>query len=576
MIKDKKYEVVINAANYKHYSKYFKELRCKQIIMCSIDQLIKTSRVVIDVICDNCGYEKKITFKDYNSYGFHDCVYYCRKCNIKRKNIEKYGIENVFQLESTKNKIKNTMLSRYGVENPSQSEEILIKKKITNRQRYSVDWPQQNDAIREKTKSTNIQKWNVDNISKNEVIKKTKKDTHFSKTGFNFVFETPEFKESMKSRNLVLYGNEYLFNSEIIKQRIKKTNFELYGYETPSKNEIVKSKIRNSVIQTLNRKTLNLVDGLISINSVDKTFVIHCQYCESEYTISYSLYYKRRETLTECCTMCNPIDKHQSGMEIMLFNWISSVTTMEIIQNYKLEKNELDIYIPEIKLAIEFNGLYWHSEIYKDKYFHKNKTDVCKKNGITLLHIWEDDWKWKNDIVKSMILIKLNKLERKIPARKCKVEKIVDFEIVKNFLNQNHIQGSTNYSVALGCYFEKELVSVMTFIRRKSSWELNRFCSSKRIIVVGAASKLLNTFKIEHIGDITTFSNSSYSLGNLYKKLGFEHVLDLRPDYSYLIDGSRKHKFNFRNQDTSKMIKVWDAGKSKFILRTNHIDLFDS
>ena len=52
---------------------------------------------------------------------------------------------------------------------------------------------------------------------------------------------------------------------------------------------------------------------------------------------------------------------------------------------------ELDIWMPEIKKAIEYNGIYWHSGKYvkwKDAY----KTQWCKDNGIELMVIDHNEW----------------------------------------------------------------------------------------------------------------------------------------------------------------------------------------
>ena len=60
---------------------------------------------------------------------------------------------------------------------------------------------------------------------------------------------------------------------------------------------------------------------------------------------------------------------------------------------------ELDIVIPEHNLAIEFNGLLWHSEKYgKDRNYHSHKTNLCAEKGYRLIHIWEDDWRDRKDI----------------------------------------------------------------------------------------------------------------------------------------------------------------------------------
>ena len=242
-------------------------------------------------------------------------------------------------------------------------------------------------------------------------------------------------------------------------------------------------------------------------------------------------------------------------MELELLNFIKENYNGEILSNKKnIIDKELDIYLPDLNLAFEFNGLYWHSEIYKDKLYHYNKTKECEKLGIQLIHIWEDDWLYKNKIVKSMII---NKLSRSISifARKCSIKE-VDNISVKSFLNENHIQGFVGSKVKIGLYYNDELVSLMTFgsLRkslgvsgRENVWELLRFCNKIGTSVVGGSSKLLkffiNNFKpIE----IISYSDNSRSNGNMYEKLGFKFIHNSDPNYYYIVDGIRKHRFDFR------------------------------
>jgi hypothetical protein len=168
-----------------------------------------------------------------------------------------------------------------------------------------------------------------------------------------------------------------------------------------------------------------------------------------------------------------------------------------------------------------------------------------------------------------MVSAKLNKITQKVYARKCHVNEINDIVLVRNFLNTNHIQGYTNFTKSIGIFFNNELLSIMTFMKRKDEWELNRFCSKLNILVVGGASKLFHYFISNFKGSIFTFSDKSYSSGDLYLKLGFKKEYDIKPDYRYLVDGIRKHKFNFRKAEKSVIYpKVWDAGKVKYYFKT--------
>jgi very-short-patch-repair endonuclease len=123
----------------------------------------------------------------------------------------------------------------------------------------------------------------------------------------------------------------------------------------------------------------------------------------------------------EICTVCNPIEKPVSETENELAAFVKKHYNGDIILNDRniLNGKELDIYLPELKLAIEFNGLYWHSEMEKYDNYHVDKTNTCEKQDIQLIHIFEDDWNFKQDIVKSMLLNKFKRTDQSIFARNC-------------------------------------------------------------------------------------------------------------------------------------------------------------
>jgi hypothetical protein len=563
MIRNEKYSITVNAANFKHYAKWFTNLKVGQNIECDITQLLPNSRVKIHVICDSCAIEKEITNKDYNSYGYTDNVYFCRECKRKKNNREKWGVDNVFQLPEVKNKIKKTTLSKLGVDNVSKSDIIKDKKKNTNRRKHGVDWPQQSTEIRTKTTQTLIDKWSVDNISKSDIIKQKKITNYLQKTGYEFSFLNPEVKDKIIQTTIKNWGVTYSLSSYIIKKKISETNLRVYGFDNPSKNSIVSAKISSTVSATLNSKTFENIQGLISIDSQARLFTIKCDNCENDFEITWSLFYKRRETQTVICTKCNEIDKHQSGLELSLFNFINSLVLSGVEQNVKIGGKEVDILVRNKNLAIEFNGLWWHSELYKTRNYHRDKTQICQNHAISLIHVWEDDWLYRNDIVKSMISNKLGLTLIKIPARKCIVSFIEDKSLVSDFLERNHIQGKVLYSQAIGLFHDGKLVSLMTFIRRKEKVELNRYCGLLNCVIVGGASKLFEFYKKHYTGEIYTFSDNSYSSGNIYQLLGFEKEYELKPDYQCLESGVRLHKFNFRKKKPTGP-KVWDSGKVKY------------
>ena len=216
---------------------------------------------------------------------------------------------------------------------------------------------------------------------------------------------------------------------------------------------------------------------------------------------------------------------------------------------------ELDIYIPSHNIAIEFDGLYWHSEEHKPNDYHLNKTKLCIGNGIRLIHIFEDEWLNKKDIVKSRLKNLLGLTPNRIYGRKTQI-KDVSAKDSNKFLNFNHIQGNVNSKVKLGLYIDDELVSLMTFgnLRKvlgnkhnDNSYELLRFCNKLETNVIGGADKLLKHFvKNYQPKKIISYADRRWSQGDLYDKLGFNHIHNSTPNYFYVVNKKREYRFKYR------------------------------
>ena len=217
---------------------------------------------------------------------------------------------------------------------------------------------------------------------------------------------------------------------------------------------------------------------------------------------------------------------------------------------------ELDIYIPEKKLAIEFNGDYWHSTVFKDKYYHQQKTIACAKQGIQLIHIFEHEWlnPRKQKIIKE-ILNKSN--NKRVYARNTVVSTVSKSEL-REFLDDYHLQGYCECSKALGLYMNNELISVMTFgtprFHNKYEWEIIRYCSKAGINIVGGAQKLFKRFlKDENPSSILTYSDITKFTGNIYIELGFKVTEKqiTEPGYVWVKPGSKdvlsRYKTNIKN-----------------------------
>lgn len=289
--------------------------------------------------------------------------------------------------------------------------------------------------------------------------------------------------------------------------------------------------------------------------------------------------------------------KYESSDEKELRDYIESLGFVAKKNNSILNGHELDMVIESEKIAIEFNGNFWHTEQYgKNKNYHLTKTKMCNEKGYQLIHIFEDEWNLNKELVKKKLKHILGKNNsQKIYARKCIVKEITTHD--KNeFLQKYHIQSNDNSNIKLGLFFNDELISVMTFLITDTTfykWKLNRFASNDEYVVIGGASKLLNYFiKNFKFTSITTFADRRWTLNknnNLYTKIGFKLVDELKPNYTYFnskIDRYKRiNKMSFKKKNILKKYpylnenltelelatelgysRIWDCGLFKYEL----------
>lgn len=261
----------------------------------------------------------------------------------------------------------------------------------------------------------------------------------------------------------------------------------------------------------------------------------------------------------------------------------------------QIDNLELDIYIPSKNLAIEYNGLYWHSDVKKEDNYHLNKYKACQQKGIRLIQIFEDEYRDKPQIVKSRLLNLIGETPRKIYARQCELKEVTSGESMK-FLAENHIQGALGATHRIGLYLEDELVSLMTFgemrknlgsTPKQGHFELLRFCNKVDTNVVGAASRSLKHFlKLANPIEITSFADLRWSQGELYNTLGFDLEYQTEPNYYYTKGIDRENRFKYRKSElvrkgldankTERQLmseqgfyRIYDTGSLKYKLKTN-------
>ena len=315
-----------------------------------------------------------------------------------------------------------------------------------------------------------------------------------------------------------------------------------------NKNVDTESYIEKAKLVHGNRYDYSLVEYINSKTKINISCNIHGIFKQSP----------DKHLFGQGCSKC--ANNGKSKKEKYIKDFLNELN-IYFIENPKniIPPQELDIFVPDKNIGIEFNGLYWHSELHKDKNYHLHKTNLCKEQGIKLIHIFEDELDYKQDIIKSRLKNILGLTENKIFARKC-IIKEVNIKESKKFLDDNHIQGNTKTSINVGLYHNNQLVSLMCFNKPRlgigvsyDGYELSRFCNILNTNVIGAASKLLKYFELTHKPkQIKSYADIRWSSGNLYETLGFELSHINEPNYWYIINDKREHRFKFRKSMLEK------------------------
>jgi hypothetical protein len=358
------------------------------------------------------------------------------------------------------------------------------------------------------------------------------------------------------------------------------------GFDNPSQLEEIQDKKRQNSIQRygvpfqakhLSEEATKLIDDPNYLASKSVREIIE----ETGYSQGHISKYMLKHNIR---------DGFRSSGEKELFNFIRGFYQGEVITNSRsiIPNKELDLYLPEFKLGIEYHGSYWHSDEFVKT--HRTKYELCLTADIQLIQLFDFEWDDERvrEIFKSIIKLKCGVTEQRIYARKCVIEKLTSAS-ARTFLEGNHLDGKCNSAHRLGLYHKGELVSVMTFGRsrfKKNDYELLRFSCKKGCRVIGAASKLLKHFLMSTgITNLTSYCNNFYSNGNVYNLLGFEYA-GFTQGHFYLNAGKKlhrcflqKHKLkelypdNFDDTISGREIAknngylcIQDAGQSKYIL----------
>ena len=500
----------------------------------------------------------------------HDfCSLTCAKKNTdvrektKNTNLARYGSVSPMQNEVIKEKTKNTFMERYGVESAFNMKDIKEKTEKTILDKYGSIEEFQKAKI-EKSRKTKQIKY-AKNTNEFKDLRKRIEKTNLKKYGVKCNLCMPEI---IKKNKLIHTGNQDIVN------KIKETNLKRYGIETPFYNDEVNKKATLAKNNKVFSKILKMKEYVIPMFSraefsgLNREYTWKCAKCGNIFTqkIHTSHHIKGFSNCPRCLN-CYPILAGTSLLEKEVVNFCKQYYPNLIEHNRTLIKPyELDIVIPELKLAIEFNGNFWHSEQGgTNSSYHLMKTEMCEEIGYKLIHIFEHEWINKQEIVKEKLKAILGVDQERIYARKC-IVKEVSVKEKNEFLNKHHIQGEDKSVLKFGLFYNDELVAVMTFgyprFNNEYDWELIRYATSKHVI--GGAGKLLAYFRRTYVGSIITYADRRFSKGNMYENIGFKLINITKPNYWWIKDNKVLSRYQTQKSRLTKLLgDKYDPNKTE-------------
>lgn len=425
----------------------------------------------------------------------------------------------------------------------------LKQRKVTNIEIFGTENPFQSSIIKGKIKISNISKYGVDNPMKHPELNAKAHATMLSKYGVAHALQSGESLKKMQDTMITRHGGKTSLESKSIRDKILQTTYSKFGNKQFSIAHITDEnyKLLNNKEWLQNQNKIKSVTEIMEILGVGQA-VVNKKYREFDIT---------------------PTQFNTSSFELSIQTFLKeNGIAYETHNRHILGGKELDIFLPEYNIAIECNGSYWHTELNgKDSSYHLSKSNICSSQNITLYHIWEHEWLYKTDIVRSSLLHKFGK-SKKIYGRNCIIKEVSAPE-EREFLNKNHLQGYCQSSYCAGLYNNDQLVSLMSF--RNSRYghkcvELLRFSTINNTVVIGAASKLFNKYISEyHPTEIISYSHREKFSGNIYKILGFKFLRFSPPAYYYTNDYVHfDNRMKFQKHKLSKLLENFDPASTEW------------
>jgi len=477
----------------------------------------------------------------YIKEGLHE-VQLCPYCSKKKRKFKK--LDKGLAPTCGDEECKKAGMSK-GALAPRDWDAIQAKMKATYKARTGYDHNTHNPAYIAKRKEESIKKYGVDCIFKKKDVIETREKT---------------FKEK--------YGSQ----AEMFKQNIIKTYGSWQGHAKAVGEKRV-ATLKNTLFEQIKSKAKDLGFAVLTndpnVGSYDE-IELQCDRCGHVFHVVRDLVNHKWLEKQPFCPKCDFKDMtFRSNKEKELAAEIEKMHDGEIQLNRHVGKWEADIKVIDKKIAIDFNGLYWHSDEHKDKNYHQQKKIDIENEGWSFIQIWEDDWDnlKKRSIILSRLKSKLGLCE-KIGARKCDVKEVCG-KVAKAFLEENHLHGWVASSLNIGLFYNDELIEIATFGKSRKlvsgtdkEIELLRLCTKKDLEVVGGFSKILSyANKHEGVKKVMSYVDLDWSssVKTGYEQVGFKKVKMTTPGYVWERDGIRYNRMNFTKK---KLVEKYGCPES--------------
>lgn len=334
------------------------------------------------------------------------CASAAPKTNEKRKQTSMlhFGVEHPHKSDKVKKKTEETFISRYGVSRPLQAPAIKQKMMSTNLLKYGVPFAAQSDEVKTKHRENNKRKYGTESTLSLPEVRNKIRTTNITRYGHQVAVHGAQQKQQIKLNTLNKFGVEHHFQRNDVKEKTKQQFISSFGVEHPALTDAWHSTRMPAYRKTIFIKICKRLEtrGLFP-NFTEQDFIgVNHRYrflCRCGNIFTSTLI---NGNIPRCLT-CRPIRYGKKQLEV--FQFIQEIYEGEILYNDRLaiSPKELDILIPALNLAFEFNGNFWHSGRFLKPDYHEIKTKLANQAGIHLYHIWESEWDSSREKVKNII-----------------------------------------------------------------------------------------------------------------------------------------------------------------------------